>query len=100
MATKHSNGARIPHYVMGAYVFDANPPFEITHMSPEPIIAKNFYSGQSYKTFRPVRVIFPGGFIFDKEYIWIAYGRQDHEIWLVKLQKESLLKSLVTVEVD
>ncbi len=98
MATKHSNGAVIPHYVMGAYVYNAFPPFEITHISPEPIIARNFYSGLSYKTYRPVCVVFPGGYIFDKDYIWIAYGRQDHEIWLVKLDKDALLKSLVALE--
>jgi predicted GH43/DUF377 family glycosyl hydrolase len=93
MASRHSNGNVIPHYVMGAYLFHSFPPFEITHMSPEPIIAKNFYRGLSYNTWRPVTVVFPGGFIFDNEYVWIAYGRQDHEIWLVKLHLEGLLES-------
>jgi predicted GH43/DUF377 family glycosyl hydrolase len=98
MATKHSNGIIVPHYVMGAYVFNAYPPFEITHISPEPIIAKKFYSGTKYKTYRPVCAIFPGGFIFEKKYILVAYGRQDHEIWLLKLDREGLLKSLKTLQ--
>ncbi len=100
IASKHSQGDVVPHYTMGAYLFNSFPPFEITHMSPEPIIAENFYSGQSYNTWRPVIVIFPGGFIFDKDYIWVAYGRQDHEIWLVKIHTEGLVQSLVPLRSD
>lgn len=90
-----SNGRSMIHYVMGAYTFSDNPPFNITSISPEPILGKKFYSGPTYNTWKPMRVVFPGGYIFDEQYIWVAYGRQDHEIWVAKLDKNGLLKSLV-----
>lgn len=96
MPTLHSNGVVVSHYFMGAYTFALHPPFEITRVSPEPIIGKNFYKGPVYKPYwKPVRVVFPCGFIFDEQFIWVAYGRQDHESWIVKLDKEGLLKSLI-----
>jgi len=98
MATQHSNGKSIPHYFMGAYTFSAHPPFAITRISSKPIFAKNFYNGKAYKTWKPVCVVFPGGFISDERYFWVFYGRQDHEIWVAKLDKEALYKSLVPVE--
>lgn len=96
MSTVHSSGAEILHYFMGAYTFSIDPPFEITAVSPEPIVGKGFYHGPIYKPYwHPVRAIFPCGFIFDDSFIWIAYGRQDHEIWIVKLDKEGLMRSLI-----
>lgn len=97
MITTHSNGVRMVHYFMGAYTFNAEPPFEITGMSPEPIVGDHFYEGPAYKTWKPLRVVFPGGFLFDEQHIWIAYGRQDHEIWIAKLDKQKLLESLTPI---
>jgi hypothetical protein len=45
------------HYFMGAYTFSAKPPFQITSMTPSPIIADGFYAHSN----REKRVIFPGG---------------------------------------
>lgn len=95
LTTVHSNGIHMPHYVMGAYTFSTSPPFKITRISPEPIIGKKFYNGPAYNTWKPLRVVFPGGYVFDKQYIWVVYGRQDFEIWVVKLDKEGLFKSLI-----
>ncbi len=94
MATTHSNGKGITHYFMGAYTFKNTPPFQLTAISPEPIVGKNFYNGPAYNTWKPLRVVFPCGFVFDENYIWVSYGRQDHEIWIVKLDKKGLLESL------
>jgi predicted GH43/DUF377 family glycosyl hydrolase len=94
MCTVQSEGKYIPHYFMGAYTFSKEPPFEITKISPEPIFGKDFYTGPTHKTWTPLRVVFPGGFIRDKKYIWVVYGKQDHEIWIVKLDKEGLYQSL------
>jgi predicted GH43/DUF377 family glycosyl hydrolase len=97
ISTLHSQGQEMPHYFMGAYTFSAEPPFAITQISPQPIIGKNFYTSPPYKTWRPLRVVFPGGFIANEENIWIVYGKQDFEIWVVKLDKKKLLQSLVPV---
>lgn len=97
-ATCHSEGKNVLHYFIGAYTFAASPPFQITQISPEPIIGKGFYHGNIYKPYwKPVQVVFPGGFIFDDCFIWIAYGRQDHEIWIAKLDKHGLLNNLIPV---
>lgn len=97
MPSVHSQGKKISHYVMGAYTFSSRPPFSITRISPEPIVGKNFYHGPAHNTWKPLWVVFPGGFVSNDEYVWIAYGRQDHEVWIVKLDKKGLLDSLVPV---
>lgn len=95
--TLHSNGKIINHYFMGAYTFSPIYPFAITQISREPIIGKGFYSGPIYKPYwGAVRCIYPGGFIFDEEFIWLAYGKQDHEVWIAKLDKKGLLNTLVS----
>lgn len=97
MKTQQSKGAKISHYFMGAYTFEKNPPFSVTSISPQPLVTPGFYSGPLHQTWKPIRVVFPGGLIFDDTYIWVAYGRQDHEIWITKLDKKELYKSLVPV---
>ena len=99
MPSIHSEGSDILHYFMGAYTFSAEPPFAITRISPEPIFGKGFYSGMSYTPYwKPVKVVFPCGFVLDKNYVWISYGRDDHECWIVKLNKRELINSLHPVE--
>lgn len=96
METKQSNGKMINHYFMGAYTFEAKPPFRITKMSQEPIIGNNFYQGKSYKPYWfPTQCVFPCGMIIDEETIWISYGRQDHELWIAKLDKKRLLSAMI-----
>jgi predicted GH43/DUF377 family glycosyl hydrolase len=83
---------------MGAYTFSPEPPFEVTRISPSPIVGKNFYHGVTHRTWKPLRVVFPGGFVSDEKHVWIVYGRQDHEVWAAKLDKQKLLQSLIPVE--
>lgn len=98
MTSVHSDNKNMSHYFMGAYTFSLEPPFEITKFSPEPIVGKNFYHGPKYKPYwGSVRVVFPCGFVFDEKHIWVIYGRQDHESWVVKLDRQGLLDSLVPV---
>lgn len=97
MASTHSSGKQMAHYFIGAYLFSPEPPFNILKISPEPIIAQNFYRGVRYKPYwKPIRCVFPCGYISDDQYIWITYGRDDHESWVVKLDKRGLLQSLVS----
>lgn len=79
------------HYFMGAYTFSANPPFQLTRVSREPIIAEGFYEPScSWK-----KVIFPGGYVVKDPYIHVAYGKNDSEIWILTLDKEAFMNSLV-----
>lgn len=99
MASEHSGGATMPHYFMGAYTFNRHPPFEITAISPEPIIGKDFYCGEEYPWYwKPVRVVFPCGFLIDGDDLIVVFGRQDHEMWAARLDKKELLKSLIPVK--
>lgn len=82
------------HYVMGAYTFSAEPPFELTAMTPYPIVVPGFYEEIDYEK----RVIFPGGFVVEDSYIHLAYGKDDKEIWIVTFDKaklKALLKPIV-----
>lgn len=97
LSSVQSNGVFMQHYFMGAYTFSNDPSFTITKMSPDPIIGKKFYDGPAHKTWKPLRVVFPGGYLFDENYIWLAYGRQDHEVWIVKFDKAGLYNSLIPV---
>lgn len=97
MPSEHSNGKKITHYFMGAYTFSAQPPFEIKKISSKPIVGPSFYHGAEHKTWKPLRVVFPCGFVFNESTIWVAYGRQDHEIWIAKIDKRQLIQSLVTL---
>jgi predicted GH43/DUF377 family glycosyl hydrolase len=98
LKTIHSDSQLIPHYFMGAYLFSATPPFTIKYISPEPIIGPNFYHGPIYEPhWHPVRVIFPCGLVVDKNEILIMYGRQDHEIWITRIDKQQLLEGLIHV---
>jgi predicted GH43/DUF377 family glycosyl hydrolase len=98
MPSVHSYGQCTLHYFFGAYLFERMPPFQIKKISPEPIVGPNYYSGYDYEPYwKPVNVVFPCGFVMDDQYIWVTYGRQDHELWVTKIDRHGLLKSLIHV---
>jgi len=98
IATVQSGGKIMSHYFMGAYTFSKDPPFALKHISSQPIVGDKFYNGPMYKTWKPLRVIFPGGYIFDDQYIWVVYGRQDHELWVVKLDRTGLFQNMIPIQ--
>lgn len=98
MMSHCSDGREMLHYFMGACTFEGEPPFEMTYISPEPIIGNDFFSGPYYKPYwGSWRGVFPGGFVFDDEFIYIVYGKQNHELWVVLLDKKGLFKSLIPI---
>ncbi len=92
-----SGGKNIAHYTIGAYTFESQPPFALIAVSPEPISTPGLYEPPLYKTWKPMRCVFPSGLIVDENYCWIAYGRQDHESWIAKIDKKKLMESLIPV---
>lgn len=88
-----SQGKTIWHYFMGAYRFKAEPPFEITKMTPVPIIGPHFYTYSDYEK----RVIFPGGFVESNGDLHIALGKDDTEIWICTIDKSVLYQSMVEI---
>ncbi|HSX38069.1 MAG TPA: hypothetical protein VLE95_04480 [Chlamydiales bacterium] len=98
MATTNSKNIVMPHYFMGAYTFASKPPFQITGISPTPIFGPGFYSGIAYQRYwGSIQCIFPAGILLEQDAIWVSYGRQDHEIWVVRLDKKKLLDSLIPI---
>lgn len=89
-----SNGKMMHHYYMGAYTFSKDPPFEITKMTPTPIIAKGFYT----KSDCDKRVIFPGGLVISDSNIHVAYGKDDREVWIATFDKDQLKNFLIPVK--
>jgi len=97
-SSAHSDGQDALHYYIGAYLFERQWPFKIKKISPEPIVGRNFYHGKSYEPYwKPIVAVFPCGFIIENDVIWLTYGRQDHEIWIAKIDKKTLLDSLIRV---
>lgn len=90
MKSVASGRALLWHYFAGAYTFAAKPPFEIKKISPFPLVAEGFYVPSS----QPKRVIFPGGFVVCSDVIYLAYGKDDCEMWVATIDKKALLDSL------
>ncbi len=81
------------YYFMGAYTFSPEPPFSITHISSKPIMTEGFYDPSD----RPKKVIFPGGYVISGSTIYLAYGKDDCEVWIALLDYHALKKSLIPV---
>lgn len=86
-------------YVMGAYTFEAHPPFCITGISNYPILFRTIFE-TPYVNTAPLhkRVIFPSGFVLEKkngqELIHLACGENDSSVKIITLDKEKLMKSM------
>ncbi|MBI5346851.1 MAG: hypothetical protein HZB76_06910 [Chlamydiae bacterium] len=80
-------------YVMGAYTFQAKPPFKITRVSKYPIILSNITS---------TRITYPAGFVLgkekDKEVIFVSYGENDTCSKIMTIDKAKLFESLKKVD--
>lgn len=92
-ASPSSKNKKMWHYFMGAYTFSSEPPFEITKISPSPITANEFYTYSNYDK----RVIYPGGYVICGSSIYLAYGKDDSSIWIATIDKEQLMKTLISV---
>ncbi len=98
MTSIHSDQRTALHYFIGAYTFSNTPPFNITRISSQPIVGNGFYTGETYAPYwHPVKAVFPCGYVMDEDSIWISYGRDDHEIWIARLDKEALFKNMIPV---
>lgn len=87
------------HYFMGAYTFSADPPFQITKMTLDPIVGEGFYTHSSHALhYLDKKVILPGSFTVVGSRIYVAYGRDDSEMWIATLDKDALMKALVPVK--
>lgn len=94
MSSRASQFTSMVHYVAGAYTFNPDPPFEIRRVTPVPIICDSFYTQSDYWK----RVIYPGGYAKFEDHVYLAYGRDDREIWIAKLSWKDIQDHLVPVK--
>lgn len=70
-------------------------------ISSQPIVGKQFYNGAEYEPYARWRakcVVFPCGILLDGEYVVVLYGRNDHEMWVAKIDKKKLYESMQKVK--
>lgn len=91
--TPVSGGQMKWHYYMGAYTFSPEPPFDIMKATPFPISGKGFYTNSKEEK----RVIYPGGFAISGSNIYLAYGKDDCEVWVATIDKDRLKTMLKPV---
>lgn len=89
-----SEGKQIWHYFMGAYTFSADPPFEMTSISKEPVDTLGFYTYTPYEK----RIIYPGGFVQEGQTLYVAYGKNDYELWIATIDLVELKKTLIPIK--
>jgi predicted GH43/DUF377 family glycosyl hydrolase len=91
-------------YVMGAYIFEAKPPFAIRAISDVPIVNQNMYTGPwtnlPFSLYHIDYVVFPTALVADvpSDTLILMYGGQDKEGYLTKMSLSGLLKSLKPVQ--
>lgn len=89
-------------YVMGAYTFSKNAPFQIERISPYPIIFKEAYTHPHHKDANPrIRSLFPTGFIqitkSTRSSLFVSCGANDSGVKILELDQNSLLNSLENI---
>ena len=89
-------------YVMGAYTFSKNQPFQIERISPHPILFKKAYTQIHHKDANPrIRSLYPTGFIQtsknSKNTLFVSCGENDSSIKILELDQNSLLNSLENI---
>jgi hypothetical protein len=106
LAFFHSSGKILVSYIltyfMGAYLFDPEPPFKVTHFSREPVVAKPFYDehidGWTYKALD--YVIFPMGLIVSNGTLVVSLGHNDKSSWIMLMNFTNFIDSLASVQSD
>lgn len=90
-------GHQIKTYFSGAYLFQSIYPYEITHISSEPLSPRSFYNiSQSWPHRGMDFVVFPMSFIKDNnnDTIYVSFGVQDNSGYILALNSTSFLLSL------
>ncbi|RYH29705.1 hypothetical protein EON65_07580 [archaeon] len=88
-------------YYMGAYLFQAHPPFAMTHITPDIIACKQCYNeeyGIAYKALD--YILFPMGFVIRErgQILFVSVGRNDNSAYILKINKTALVDYMVEVE--
>lgn len=77
------------NYVMGAYTFEKNPPFSIRSTTQVPLGKLSDYNESNSS-----KVVFPAGIVAEGDLIFIAWGKDDKQIFVTTFDKNKLLSSM------
>ena len=85
---------------MGAYTFEAHPPFRMTSISPYPILFQGIYQAPLHRlASRYLYCIYPAGLVLakegEREVLHLSCGENDSAIKIITFDKQKLLSSLV-----
>jgi predicted GH43/DUF377 family glycosyl hydrolase len=75
-------------YVIGAYVFDKDPPFTVRKMTVPLGDIKDYTQNNSSK------VIFPAGMVVQENVILVAWGKGDRQIFISTFDREKLFNEM------
>lgn len=78
-------------YFMGAYAFNASPPFAVTRMSVEPILAG---SDRDTRILQMPLVVFPCGALFKKEEWLVTFGVNDEACGWIRVPHDGLIQTM------
>lgn len=81
-------------YVMGAYTFEAKPPFRITKISSHPILFEGIYDSPHNPIQKDLYCIYPAGAVVEKDKLYLSCGENDSSIKIVTFDFNKLLQSL------
>lgn len=82
-------------YSLGACLFNPKENFQITKITKEPIIIKDFFKEPNLLTKHSV--IFPSGLILEKDEFLISCGQNDSRSKIIFLKKEELLDRITDI---
>ena len=86
-------------YYFGAYLFEAEPPFAITHWTPHPIIPKPLYDENNGWAFKAIDyIVFPIGLLVRNGTAFVSMGRNDNSGWAVVMNTAALVDDLLPVK--
>jgi predicted GH43/DUF377 family glycosyl hydrolase len=87
-------------YVMGAFTFEAAPPFRVTSVSPHPLLFKGIYdSPRPNGISSRLSCIFPSGLVMTdgNDKILVSCGENDAAVKIITFDKKALLNSLIKI---
>lgn len=80
-------------YSIGAYALSSSFPYQMTSITPAPIIHPSYYDDRNHR-----RVLFPAGCIVKNGSIYLFHGTNDRRIEVSKLNKKVLLASMKVID--
>ena len=98
-ARPHHKGVKT--YFMGAYLFSPDPPFAITHVTPEPLVPPgHMYNetelGWTYPNLD--FVVFPMGLVLlDAATLALSLGVNDNRCYIVEMGLDALVNNMTRV---